>query len=111
MARKRIITESITCDICGSETDEATTVTLGWDKDQWELDLCDKDNTAISKAFDAWIDKGRKVSRRTRRTAGSSTSASETAAIREWALAKKLTTATKGRISAEIREAYAAANK
>jgi hypothetical protein len=110
MARQRTILETFTCDVCGAESPEVTTVTLGWGKDQWELDLCEKDNAAVSKTFDSWIENGRKVSRRTR-GAASSSGVGDTAAIREWALANKMNVAPRGRISAEVREAYVAAKK
>ena len=110
MARNRIITETVTCDICGNDTADPTTVTIGWGRDQWEIDLCDKDNKAVSKTFDGWIANGRKVTgRRTR--SGSSPAAGDTTAIREWARTNKMKVGDKGRISAEIRDAYAAANK
>jgi len=61
MARQQQIIETITCDICGREAPDATTVALGWGRDQWELDLCRSDNNKVSKQFDSWIDHGRKV--------------------------------------------------
>lgn len=109
MARQRTVVETVTCDLCGSETADATTVTLGWGRDQWELDLCSKDNAAVAKTFDSWIERGQKVSGRTRRTT-KGVSATDTTAIREWARANKMKVGDKGRISAEIREAYGAAN-
>ena len=104
MARKRVVTESITCDICGTEVTDPEEITLGWGKDQWRLDVCQKDNAAVGKTFDSWIVKAEKLSsRRVRKPAGGS---AETAAIREWALANKMKVAQRGRISAEVRRAY-----
>ncbi len=64
MARQQQIIETVICDLCGRQADDATTVTLGWGRDQWELDLCRADNNKVAKQFDAWIDQGRKVRRR-----------------------------------------------
>lgn len=114
MARKRTVIEEITCDLCGKVTNDATTVTLGWGRDQWNLDLCDKDNGEVSRIFDSWIEKGTKVSGRSgggsraRQTANGS---GENEAIRTWARANGFTVGTKGRISQEIRDAYAGRGK
>jgi hypothetical protein len=61
MARKRQIIETITCDACGRQTDDAATVTLGWGREQWELDLCATDNDKLSTQFDKWVENGRKI--------------------------------------------------
>jgi hypothetical protein len=108
MARTRVVTESITCDSCGSETTDPITVILGWGKDQWELDLCANDEASLSMVLGAWIEKGRKLSRKRPRSASST--GDDVAAVRAWALANNLKVASKGRVSAEVRKAYAAAN-
>jgi hypothetical protein len=61
MARQQRVVETVTCDVCGKETENATTVVLGWGKEQWELDLCDEDNAKVSETFDGWIRGARKV--------------------------------------------------
>ena len=61
MARRQRVLETVTCDICGKDMDDADTIVLGWGKEQWELDLCDADNEQISKTFDSWIAGGRRV--------------------------------------------------
>jgi hypothetical protein len=74
MARQRQVIETITCDVCGRETEDATGVTLGWGRDQWELDLCPTDNEKLSTQFDRWIENARRVraTRSAARRAGSS---------------------------------------
>ena len=109
MARKRIITELITCDICGAEVTNPETLTLGWENDQWRLDVCKKDNATIGKTFDSWIAGAEKLpSQRVRKSARSD---GNTAVIREWALSNKMKVAPRGRISTEVRQAYASAKK
>ena len=61
MARQQQVIETVTCDMCGKPTEDASTVVLGWGKDQWQLDLCQADNTKMGKTFDGWIAGGRKV--------------------------------------------------
>ncbi|MBW3557523.1 MAG: Lsr2 family protein [Actinobacteria bacterium] len=71
MAREQHVVETIICDICGKTAEEATTVVIGWGKEQWEIDLCQVDNAKVSRTFDGWIAGGRKV----RATRGSTKSA------------------------------------
>lgn len=61
MGRKQQIIETIECDVCGKEVKEALAVTLGWDRSQWEIDLCPADHKVVSAEFDSWIAGGRKV--------------------------------------------------
>jgi hypothetical protein len=123
VARQRQIIETVTCDICGEQTDDATAVTLGWGREQWELDLCPTHNAELSGQFDQWTAKARRVTsgRGGGRSAGTSgPSGSRTAtfgtstdanAVREWAKASGYKVGEKGRIAADIRAAYEAANK
>ncbi len=74
MARQQQVIETVYCDMCGKQAEDSSTVVLGWGKDQWQLDLCQADNTKIGKTFDGWIAGGRKVrARRTGTKPGSST--------------------------------------
>ena len=113
MARQRQIIETVTCDICGETTEDATAVTLGWGREQWELDLCPTHNAELSSQFDTWTAKARRVgggrgaSPRRPSTFGTSTDAN---AIREWAKANGHKVGEKGRIAADVRAAYEAAN-
>lgn len=114
MARQRQIIETVTCDVCGTQTDDATSVTLGWGREQWELDLCAKDNAELSAAFDGWTSRARRVVGRGARSTGGSRRASgggsDANAVREWAKSNGYKVGEKGRISADVREAYTAAN-
>ncbi len=112
MARHRQIIETVTCDVCGSQTDDATSVTLGWGREQWELDLCAKDNAELSSQFDTWTSKARRVGGRSIRSSGAprSSGGGDANAIREWAKANGYKVGEKGRIASDVREAYAAAH-
>ena len=59
MARTQTVIDNITCDICSEETVKATTATLGWDSDRWEVDLCPTDFKKLSTQFDNWIRQAR----------------------------------------------------
>lgn len=114
MARQRQIIETVTCDVCGDQTDDPTGVTLGWGREQWELDLCPTHNAELSQDFERWTANARRAGGRAGRSAGrsggSSSSGGDVGAIREWARSNGYKVGDKGRISAEVREAYAAAN-
>ena len=119
MARQRQIIETVTCDVCGETTDDPTGVTLGWGREQWELDLCPTHNAELSQDFERWTANARRASGRGRSSGGGGSARSgggggasggDVGAIREWAKANGYKVGDKGRISAEVREAYAAAN-
>jgi hypothetical protein len=124
VARQRQIIETVTCDVCGAETDDPTGVTLGWGREQWELDLCPTHNAELSSEFERWTANARRSSGRSggggggggrsssssgSRSSGSASNG-EVGAIREWARSNGFKVGDKGRISAEVRDAYAAAN-
>ena len=123
MARQRQIIETVTCDVCGETTDDATAVTLGWGREQWELDLCPAHNAELSQEFERWTANARRASGRGGRSGGGGRSSSsgggsssgssgggDIGAIREWARSNGFKVGEKGRISGEVRDAYAAAN-
>jgi hypothetical protein len=58
MARTQEVVETITCDLCGRPADEDLTVTLGWDGEQWRVDLCQSDYNRVATQFDKWISNG-----------------------------------------------------
>jgi hypothetical protein len=59
MTRHREIVEWVSCDVCGRRVDDAVTVVLGRDGEQWELDLCANDQRKLASQFERWVEKGR----------------------------------------------------
>lgn len=100
-------------DIDGSEATQ--TVTFGIDGVTYEIDLNEEHAAALRESVEEWTAKARRVSgrrntrRNTRRRARSSVPG-ETQRIRDWARAEGIEVSTRGRISAEVREAYLKAN-
>ena len=98
-------------DLDGSEATE--TVTFGLDGTTYEIDLNDKNAVALRDALAGYIGHGRKVGggpRRGRKSAaavGDGTSAKE---IRDWARSNGHDVPERGRVSAEVREAFAKAH-
>ncbi len=118
MARQRQIIETVTCDVCGQTTGDPTGVTLGWGREQWELDLCPTHNAELSAEFEKWTASARRATGRSSRSGSNSGRSANVGgngenvgAIREWAKANGFKVGEKGRIAADVRQAYAAANR
>jgi len=105
MARKTRIV--LTDDLDGSEA--TSTVDFALDGITYEIDLNDEHAQKLRDDFTAWVESARRVAGRARRGTSPGRS-NETKRIREWAQAHGYEVADRGRISAEIRQAYAAAN-
>jgi hypothetical protein len=100
-------------DLDGSEATE--TVTFGLDGTSYEIDLNDAHAAALRDALATYVGHGRKVGSAPRRgrkstataAAGTGPSAKE---IRDWARENGHDVPERGRVSAEVREAYDAAH-
>ncbi|MDN5852349.1 MAG: Lsr2 family protein [Actinomycetia bacterium] len=96
-------------DIDGGEADE--TVRFGLDGVDYEIDLSSKNAGVLRDGLAKYVAEARRVGgrRRTGRksSGGGSTDAST---IREWARSNGWEVSDRGRVSAEIRDAYAAAH-
>ncbi len=100
----------LTDDIDGSEAVEELTFALRGV--EYEIDLNAKNVAALEKALEKFVTAGRRVRplrAATRRSTGT-TPKEDLNALREWAKANGYRVADRGRVSAEVREAYAAAN-
>ncbi|MDZ5663272.1 Lsr2 family protein [Nocardioides sp. zg-1308] len=99
-------------DLDGTEATE--TVTFGLDGTTYEIDLNDANAAALREALSGYVGHARKVaggSRRTRRsTNGASSSGSNTKDVREWAKEQGMEVSERGRISADVQQAYDAAH-
>ena len=95
-------------DLDGNDAEE--TVTFGLDGVDYEIDLSADNAAELRKTLGRYIDAGRKVGGRKRkgqRVAGGGTSAAD---IRQWARENGWDVPERGRVSADVREAYAAAH-
>jgi hypothetical protein len=99
-------------DLDGTEATE--TVSFGLDGTTYEIDLNDANAASLREALSGYVGHARKVSgggRRTRRSSGgSSSSSSNTKDVREWAKAQGMEVSERGRISADVQQAYDAAH-
>jgi hypothetical protein len=103
-------------DIDGGEADE--TVTFALDGVSYEIDLSSKNANKMRDQFAPYVGSARKVGGRQRRRgvasapsrSGSSAKPGSSAEIREWARQNGWDVPDRGRIAAEVREAYEAAH-
>jgi hypothetical protein len=111
VARQTIV--QLTDDLDGNEADE--TVPFSFRGTNYEIDLSSKNAAAMEKALAKYLSAGRRVSggrAHTRGRSGRRTAASrsDVSAIREWARENGYEVSGRGRIAAEVRSAYEAAN-
>jgi hypothetical protein len=100
----------VTDDLDGSEN--AETVSFGFDGVTYEVDLGSKNRGKLEKALAPFIEAGRRVpgsSGRRRSASGKGSSSTDRAAVRSWAKAAGLKVSERGRINADIMRKYEAA--
>ena len=102
--RVQIILED---DYDGGQADE--TVSFALDGAEYEIDLSSANAEKLRNELAGWIGHARKTGGR-RRRASKPTEKSSTSEIRAWALANGHDVSSRGRVSAEVREAYESAN-
>lgn len=95
-------------DIDGGDATE--TVMFGLDGVSYEIDLSDKNAQRLRDSLTKYVASARRTASRGRRSARRGTSGPSTAAVREWARSNGHDVSDRGRISAEIKAAYEAAN-
>ena len=91
-------------DFDGGEA--AETVTFALDGAEYEIDLSAKNAADLRDALAPWVSHARKTGGRRRRAAARSTGSSSTSEIRAWAVANGMDVSSRGRVSAQVREAY-----
>ena len=97
-------------DLDGTEATE--TVSFGLDGTSYEIDLNDDNASALREALSGYVGHARKVSGggRRGRKSGASSSSSNTKDVREWAKSQGMEVSERGRISADVQQAYDAAH-
>jgi hypothetical protein len=100
-------------DIDESDADE--TVSFALDGKEYAIDLSADNATKLREALATFVAHARPVSGRGRRAGGSSSRAASSsgpspAEIRSWARENGFEVPERGRVSAEVRDAYAAAH-
>jgi nucleoid-associated protein Lsr2 len=97
-------------DLDGS--DATQTVSFGLDGTSYEIDLNDKHAAALRDAMATYVGHARKVTgaRKGRRSAASSAGGHTAREVRDWARTNGHNVPARGRIPADVREAFEAAH-
>lgn len=93
-------------DIDGSEATE--TVTFGLDGSSYEIDLNDKNAKKLRDALAKYVGSARKVTAKRGRARANSAVAHPAREIRDWGRSNGYEVPDRGRIPAEVREAFEA---
>ncbi|WP_305093739.1 Lsr2 family protein [Prescottella sp. R16] len=113
MAKK--VTVTLIDDVDQDATADET-VEFGLDGVLYEIDLSSENAAKLREQLDLWVSHARKVTNRRRGGKGMASASvshargtvdrEQSAAIREWARRNGYTVSSRGRISAEVTEAY-----
>lgn len=103
--RVQIILED---DYDGGEADE--TVAFGLDGSDYEIDLSSDNASKLRDALAPWIASARKTGGRRARRSARQANGPGSAEIRAWAQENGYQVSSRGRVPAEVREAYAKAH-
>lgn len=98
-------------DLDGSEATE--TVAFGLDGTSYEIDLNEANAAALREALAGYVGHARKVSGArggARKKAASTTSGPSASELRDWARSNGYEVSDRGRVPAEVREAFDAAH-
>lgn len=101
-------------DIDGTDLgSSANSISFAFDGKEYSIDLSDQNAEAFREAMEPYIKAGHRTTggkAKPARKAAAKSSAGDTKAIREWARENGHEVSDRGRIPADIVEAYAAAN-
>jgi hypothetical protein len=94
----------LTDDTDGSEA--RVTVNFGLDGTHYEIHLIEANAQKLLGALDPWMNAARKTRGRKGRRRRKTDSNADVKAVREWAKQQGLDVSERGRVSAELRQAY-----
>ncbi|MGW7578289.1 histone-like nucleoid-structuring protein Lsr2 [Streptomyces sp. NPDC054765] len=95
-----------TDDLTGEESTEAATHTLSLDGVTYEIDLSPDSYDQLLEAVGPFLKAGRKTGKARKPRKAAAGGNEDTAAIRAWAKSSGYNVSDRGRVPAEIREAY-----
>ncbi|MFK0297528.1 Lsr2 family protein [Streptomyces sp. NPDC090442] len=99
-----------TDDLTGEESPEAATHTLAIDGVQYEIDLNPDSFDQLLEAMQPFTAAGRRLGRARKARPAQGAGRDDSAAIRAWAKEAGLDVSDRGRVPAEVREAYSKAH-
>jgi hypothetical protein len=102
----------LTDDLDGSDlpAGKGETVTFALDGSSYEIDLRTKNAVALRKVLAVYIEAGRPIGNRRGKKVTRSTIGADARTVKEWARANGYEVNDRGRVPADIRTAFEAAN-
>lgn len=101
-------------DIDGTDLgDHANTISFAFEGKEYSIDLSDDNAQAFRDAMAPYLEAGHRVTEKNAKTARKATTktpSADTKAIREWARTNGYDVSDRGRIPADVMDAYSAAN-
>ncbi|MCT1435489.1 histone-like nucleoid-structuring protein Lsr2 [Dietzia maris] len=98
-------------DLDGTDLGEsANTLSFAFDGKDYSIDLSEENAEAFRQAIAPYIEAGRRVTGTRAKTPRARSGGGNTKAVREWARANGYDVSDRGRIPADIMDAYASAN-
>lgn len=98
-------------DLDGTDLGEtANTISFAFDGKDYSIDLSDENAEAFRQAIAPYIEAGRRVTGTRTKSSRARTGGGNTKAVREWARVNGYDVSDRGRIPADLMDAYAAAN-
>ncbi len=108
----------LVCDLHDDETEGGESVAFGLDGSSYEIDLCSQHAAELRDDLASYVGAARRASggsKGSRKGSGSAKShdegASKVSEVRGWARANGYEVSERGRVSAQVLEAYEAASK
>lgn len=111
MAKKTEVIVTLTDDLDGGKAESS--VSFAYQGTAYEIDLSKRNISAMDKVFAPYVSAARRVAatrRSTPRAATARSAKEDLSAIREWAKANGYKVSDRGRIAAEVQDAYRAAH-
>lgn len=102
---QRVITQLVD-DLDGKEGEDIATVRFGFEGAQYEIDLNEKNARKLRRALDPYIEAGRRVGSARNRRSATKQAGPTAQEIRFWAQAQNIAVNERGRIPAEVKQAY-----
>ena len=95
-------------DLDGSDASES--VSFGLDGTTYEIDLNDKNAAQLRDALSGYIGHARKVTTSRKRKSSTTTAGPSARELRDWARSNGFQVSDRGRVPAEVRDAFDAAH-
>lgn len=111
MAQRVVVIKEDDLDGTSIAEGKGETITFALDGHTYEIDLVNKNATALRKLLQPYVDVAAKVGKATGKRGKKTSVGPDASAIRSWAAANKIEVSERGRIPADVKAQFEAAQK